>query len=57
MSGRDMVTFDRPKLERLKLVYQEAIEAKRESFWFEGKEYLVAYARYLIEYLESVIPL
>ena len=52
-----MVTFDRPKLERLKSVYAEALEAKRESFWFEGKEYFAEYARYLIEYLESVIPL
>ena len=45
--------FTRPKLERLKHAYQEALEAEKESFWFEDKEYPVTYAKHLIEYLES----
>jgi hypothetical protein len=49
----DTVTFDRAKLERLKTAYQNALKDKAETFWFEGKEYLVSYARYLIEYLET----
>jgi hypothetical protein len=55
MSEREMVTFDRPKLERLKSAYQKALEAKKEIFLFEGKEYFVGYAHYLIEYLETSV--
>ena len=55
MTDRKMVTFDRPKLEALKLAYREALKAEKESFWFENREYLVAYAKYLIEYLETSV--
>ena len=47
------VQFDRPTLARLKRAYNKACEAKLDSFVFEGHELLVAYAKYLIEYLED----
>ncbi len=37
----------------LKKAYQKALEEKKESFSFEGNEYLVTYAKYMIEYLEG----
>ena len=51
----DMITFDRPRLERLKVAYREAIKAHKDSFWFDEREYLIAYAQYLIEYLETSV--
>ena len=47
--------FDRAKLEKLKGAYRKALAAKEEMFTFEGDEYLVTYAKYLIEYLENVL--
>lgn len=49
------VAFTLPKLERLKAAYREAVEHKDKSFKFGGKEYLVSYARYLIEYLSAML--
>jgi hypothetical protein len=47
------VEFDRPKLERLKKAIKAAEIAGADTFTFEGHDYLVSYARYLVEYLES----
>lgn len=33
--------------------YLSAIKERRGSFFFQGSEFLVDYARYVIEYLES----
>jgi hypothetical protein len=33
--------------------YKSAIEKDNNSFFFEGNEFLVVYAKYLIEYLEN----
>lgn len=49
----EMVDFDIPKRERLRTAYEQAIAAKQDQFQFEGNEYLVAYARYLLEYLDQ----
>lgn len=38
---------------RLKKTYDKALEEKKESFVFQGHELLVAYAKYLLEYLKS----
>lgn len=43
--------FDRPKYERLKARYAQAVAAHEEVFTFEGHDYLTSYAKYLIEYL------
>ena len=51
--SRKMLSFDRPRLERLKRAYQEALETGKDTFWFDEREILVTYAKYLIEYLET----
>lgn len=50
------VDFDRAKLERLKLRVKEAVEKNEETFTFEGNEFVLSYAKYFIEYLESRLP-
>lgn len=50
---KDKILFDRPKLERLKAAYRVALKSGKETFRFEDREYLIAYAKYLIEYLET----
>lgn len=47
------VQFTPEKLEQLKNAYRTAINKKADSFTFEGNEYLVSYAKYLIEYLDA----
>lgn len=47
------VTFDRPKLERLKAAIAAAQAAGLDQFTFEGHDYMVGYAKYLAEYLEG----
>jgi hypothetical protein len=48
----ERVLFDGPRLGRLKRAYEKAKLEKQETFVFEDHEYLVDYAKYLIEYLE-----
>lgn len=47
--------FDINKLIELKKSYNNAINNSQEIFIFEDNELLVDYAKYLIEYLESVL--
>lgn len=47
------VTFTRDKLRKLILVYNKAMKEGKTEFTFEGNQYLVAYAKYLIEYLQT----
>jgi hypothetical protein len=50
------ITFDLPKLHRLKAVYESSKLAGLKGsdvFHFEGSDFVMDYARYLIEYLES----
>jgi hypothetical protein len=47
------VTFDVPKLESFKKAYKHAVSADEDRFMFEGHEYVLGYAKYLIEYLED----
>ena len=49
------VKFDHAKREALRKVYKAAIKAEKETFEFEGNEYLVRYAGYLLEYLDMKI--
>jgi hypothetical protein len=48
------VTWTREKADELKVAWTSANEAEKESFMFDGNEYLVTYARYLLEYLEHI---
>lgn len=45
--------FTSNKFKALKTAYETAIKEQADTFIFEGKEYLVTYAKYLIEYLET----
>lgn len=50
-----MINWTRPMLERFKKAYSAALEkgGKDSTFVFDGHEFLVSYAKYLIEYLET----
>lgn len=37
----------------LRKAYNKAVEDKRDQFTFEGNEYLVSYAKYLLEFLDT----
>lgn len=43
-------------LECFKLAYKQAINTKTDPFMFDGNEFVVAYAKYLIEYLDTQLP-
>lgn len=53
---RQTIHWDKLKLERFRLAYATAHKANADHFTFEGSPFLVAYARYLLEYLDSIIP-
>lgn len=48
-----MINFDRQKLKELKNLYNKAVKGNKESFTYNGDEYLTSYAKYVIEYLET----
>jgi hypothetical protein len=52
-ADRQMVSFDRPKLARLK---KRMLENDDDVFEFEGQQYVRGYAKYLVQYLESQLP-
>lgn len=49
----DMLEFNKEKLEKLRQSYLKALEDGKSSFKFEEKDIFTAYARYMIEYLDS----
>lgn len=49
----DYINFTPELFRKLKKEYKKANDKKIEVFLFEGKEILVSYAKYLIEYLET----
>jgi len=49
------ITWDKAKLARFKLAYAEHKGDSANVFSFEGHQFVVGYAKYLIEYLESVL--
>lgn len=40
-------------LRRFKEAYKKALDNNDEAFTFDGHEFVVAYAKYLIEYLDE----
>lgn len=48
------VYFDTDKISLMKKAYEKAKEKQQESFMFDGDEYLTAYAKYLLQYLEQL---
>lgn len=55
MDSTNTVAWDRKMLGRFKRVYTQVVNhpEKLDAFTFEGHEYVVDYAKYLIEYLEG----
>lgn len=49
----DSMEMTREKLESLKRHYKSAVEKKKETFEFEGRQLMTGYAKYMIEYLEG----
>jgi hypothetical protein len=50
--AENMVEFNAESFKKFKQVYAGALLNNDTKFVFEGNEYLVSYAKYLIEYLE-----
>lgn len=48
----NMISFDAKKREQLRKAYNAARDAGQEQFKFEGRDVLVAYAKYMLEYLD-----
>jgi hypothetical protein len=48
------LTFTPEKRDQLREAYEKAKAAGAEVFTFEGHELLVAYTKYLLEYLDSM---
>jgi hypothetical protein len=61
MAEQKYISFDRPMLRRFKAAYEKAckkcqdegVSPSEEVFMFEENEFLVSYAKYLIQYLET----
>ncbi len=51
--GGRSIHFDKAKRNRLRAAYEAAKGLGKDQFTFEGHEYLVSYARYLLEYLDT----
>lgn len=47
--------FSKADLKRLKVAYKQAVDAGQDQFTFDGHEFVVGYAKYLIEYLEGAL--
>ena len=54
MDDRKMINFTPEMAKRLKAAYLEAKKTKqgRDTFVFDGNEYVLDYAKYLVEFLE-----
>jgi hypothetical protein len=50
------LSFTKEQFATFKKRYKIALKLKDDSFWFEGNEFLTSYAKYLIEYIESLEP-
>ena len=48
------IAWDRAKLERFRKAYKDALEKPGDVFAFDGHQFVASYARYLIQYLDSV---
>ena len=51
--AKQIVKFDRAKLIEFKKHYEQATKMHLETMMFDGNEYVMTYAKYLIEYLEG----
>jgi hypothetical protein len=49
-------TWTRKKLIEFAAAYRDAVHRGHNEFEFEGHKFLVTYAKFLIEYLDKVLP-
>lgn len=50
----NMVDFTPEMRDRLRRAYDKALRDKTETFKLDGNEHLVAYVKYLLEYLDGM---
>ena len=50
---RKTIDWTLPMLRRFKKAYGRAVADKKDSFVFDGNEFVTDYAKYLIEYLDK----
>jgi hypothetical protein len=55
MSEQKIINWNKPMLERFRKAYQKAVAEKVDTFMFDGNEFVVGYAKYLIQYLDSAL--
>lgn len=48
-----MISWTKPMLERFRKAYQKAVADNADTFMFDGNEFVVGYAKYLIQYLDN----
>lgn len=49
----EYINFTPDQYRAFKKRYNKAVKAKENSFMFEGREFVTAFAKYLLEYLET----
>jgi len=52
---RVQIVFNKEKKEQLRAAYNKAVSERKKVFMFEEQEVLVKYAKYLLEYLDTVL--
>lgn len=52
----DHINFTPAKAKALQAAYDNALEIKAEAFTFEGRVILTSYAKYMLEYMATVMP-
>jgi hypothetical protein len=53
MDEKDFVLATKEEYKELKRLYQKATDEKQEMFIWKEREVLTAYAKYLIQYMDS----
>lgn len=60
MTTQKVINWNRPMLKRFKKAFETAEQIQKsggsDTFIFNGNEFVVGYAKYLIQYLEKVLP-
>lgn len=47
------ISFDLAAYRRFRKSYEKAVKENKTEFEFEGRDFLVSYAKYVLEYLET----
>ena len=51
--SRKKLQFNRRRVGELQAAYDQAVENNQEQFTFQGEELLTAYAKYMLQFLNS----